>query len=293
MKVRGKNIANISIPMVKGDIIITAEATRVISFEDPIAKQICVENWGGHYVAGEITTAEAAAVTDIAPTSSNAYFKGCQMEKFNEFQYFTGLTNLSTLATSAYGTFQECNKLKEITLPRLDMSRVVKTTDGVQVCDFSGMFRGCYSLEAIDFSPFATEDSDPMAHLHCLMYGVGSKIRTLDLTPFKKIRSLRYAFNAFYPNTIITTGCDFSGAVDFTGAFNSSLVTLTGGLSGCKVSLDFSACSNLEHDSAVGLLESLGTATNMVIQFNATTYATLSESEIAIATDKGWTVTSA
>ncbi len=95
-------------------------ANDIIEFADPIAKQICVENWdtnGDH----ELSYAEAAAVTDIGtlfsnnqesinPTPENTRTKN--MVSFDEFQYFTGVTELKDAA------FLSCMKLQSIILPK-------------------------------------------------------------------------------------------------------------------------------------------------------------------------------
>ena len=49
----------------------------------------------------------------------------------------------------------------------------------------------------------------------------------------------------------------------------------------------------LTHDSAVALLNSLKTVSGQTITFAAATYNTLTAADIAIGTNKGWTVSSA
>lgn len=57
--------------------------------------------------------------------------------------------------------------------------------------------------------------------------------------------------------------------------------------------IDFSYCP-LTHESALSIINALGEqATAITIKFKATTYETLTEEEIAIATAKGWSVVSA
>jgi len=50
----------IIITNVTGDISISALADEIIQFEDSAVKTICVNNWGGSVVEGEITASEAA-----------------------------------------------------------------------------------------------------------------------------------------------------------------------------------------------------------------------------------------
>lgn len=90
---------------------------RIIPFEDSVAKNICVTNWGGETggstgvagVADEITVEQAAAVTKIW-----AQFKGnTALTKFNEFRFFTGVTSMSYSAKC----FGNCSNLRELTIP--------------------------------------------------------------------------------------------------------------------------------------------------------------------------------
>lgn len=64
-----------------------------IVFEDPNVEAICVENWDTDHNGG-LSFSEAAAATSIGYVFSNQ----TQITSFNEFQYFTGLTTISTYA---------------------------------------------------------------------------------------------------------------------------------------------------------------------------------------------------
>jgi len=46
----------------------------------------------------------------------------------------------------------------------------------------------------------------------------------------------------------------------------------------------------ISHDSAVMILKNLSSESTGTLKLNATTYATLTEKEIAIGADKGWIV---
>lgn len=89
-----KNIVEGSIP--KRDLI---------DFEDLYVKDICVKNWDTDG-DGELSKAEAAAVTDLGLLFSTEY-----MTSFNELQYFTGLTTIPDEA------FYYCPNLKSVSLP--------------------------------------------------------------------------------------------------------------------------------------------------------------------------------
>ena len=101
-----------------------------IAFNSDEVKNLCVANWDTNG-DGELSMSEAAAVTDIGKTFQ--YNNG--VDRFNELQYFTGLTsipnnafsccyylssiiipaNVSTIGTYA---FYYCEKLTSIVIPR-------------------------------------------------------------------------------------------------------------------------------------------------------------------------------
>ena len=83
-----------------------------IQFADSIVKQICVANWDTNG-DGELSYAEAAAVTSLIPTGqTNSAFRGnTAITSFDELQYFTGLTNIEQDA------FRECSSLTSVVIP--------------------------------------------------------------------------------------------------------------------------------------------------------------------------------
>ncbi|MDR2913941.1 MAG: leucine-rich repeat protein [Tannerella sp.] len=98
------------------DLMITYDVLdAVIVFEDPLVKQICIENWDTNG-DGELSTLEAEAVTDYLLGSK---FVNTAITKFNELRYFKGLERLSGSA------FNNCNSLTEVTIP----SSVTATQD--------------------------------------------------------------------------------------------------------------------------------------------------------------------
>ena len=97
-----------------------AQTNENIVFADPIAKQICIENWDTNG-DGELGYDEAAAVTDIGTLfrnnsegdpSLNLSTITKDMKSFNEFQYFTGVKEIQNDA------FSLCLNLESIILPK-------------------------------------------------------------------------------------------------------------------------------------------------------------------------------
>ena len=78
---------------------------KIINFKDEAVKTICVNNWDTNG-DGELSMAEAAAVTDIAKK-----FGTRNITSFDELQYFTGLTELKDQA------FMGAENLKSVIVP--------------------------------------------------------------------------------------------------------------------------------------------------------------------------------
>ena len=81
-------------------------APSVITFSDPIVKDLCVMNWDSNN-DGELSGTEVASVTDLGEIFSG----NTTITSFNELQFFTGLTSINKNA------FYGCTSLKAITIP--------------------------------------------------------------------------------------------------------------------------------------------------------------------------------
>ena len=115
-----------------------------IQFEDLQVKAICCKNWDTNN-DGELSYAEAAAVTDIGTT-----FKGNkEIISFAELKYFTGLTEIADYA------FQSCTNLWKVVLP----------SSIVQIC--VGAFQGCKSIRFIAI-PSKVEVIGEMSFKDCI-----------------------------------------------------------------------------------------------------------------------------
>lgn len=277
-----KNVCWISIPSVTGDVVITIVATKPIIFEDSNTKAICVENWGGNYIEGEITEHEASVVT----TLNNAFKGKTDFVYFNEFRYFTGLTALeySTLSSYAAGQFYNCDGLSEITFPTLKVG-------GLQ-----GLFRQANKIEHIDLTPIKAAT----IYTSCLCREANW---LEDITfPYscKVAGGAHYLFRAC-PNlkTINFNNTNWTSVSVFMNAFYNctQLVTITGNPIGFSQGLDFGSCSKLTRASILVIINGLydfvghGSETTQNLKLHSTALGRLTEDDIEIATNKGWTVT--
>ncbi len=138
----------------------------IIQFADPNVKALCVANWDKNS-DGELSKAEAAAVTTLIDTETNKsvfYEKGATITSFDEFQYFTGLTAVeadafhsdslqsiilpATITEIQARAFSSNSSLKSVILPE------GLTTIGVYA------FNNTYSLEHIDLPESLTTIDD-------------------------------------------------------------------------------------------------------------------------------------
>ena len=95
-----------------------------------------------------------------------------------------------------------------------------------------------------------------------------------------------YFFNS---PTATLSNCMYLTKIVFTGSFGGNSTTST-------LTLDMSKLEGMTKDGFVAMFESLGENTNgktRIIQISAAIYDTMSEDELSIATDKGYTITSA
>ena len=79
----------------------------VIPFEDSNVKALCVNNWGGNVVAGELTYGEAKQVTSLGSVFKN----NKSITSFDELAYFKGITAIDN------GEFAGCTSLTDIVIP--------------------------------------------------------------------------------------------------------------------------------------------------------------------------------
>ena len=91
-----------------------------IQFEDLRVKAICCKNWDTNN-DGELSYAEAAAVTDIG----DVFSRDADILAFTEFKYFTGVTSLSAKA------FTACKNLWKINIPENVVNFGDGNTDGI------------------------------------------------------------------------------------------------------------------------------------------------------------------
>lgn len=131
---------------------IPTDKTKPINFADSRTKEICTILWDVNE-DGELSYDEAAMVSDIP----YYLFKSSTIRYFDEFKYFTKITNIEDLA------FCGCHQLERITLPPQLISigqgafshctslKAINIPNSVKTIQ-SATFEGCSSLKEISLS---------------------------------------------------------------------------------------------------------------------------------------------
>lgn len=194
--------------------------------------------------------------------------------------------------------FNTCSNLKNINLNYLDVSHVT---------DMSRLFNGCSSLTNIDISEWVTSSVTNVSG----MFASCRAIETIDVRNIDTSKATNMASMFQSCDNLKTIQCnlDFSACLDVRTIFSSSsklenlgtlsnigkafLTTVSSNYN--KYTFNIATCGNLTHDSLMNIINGLydiasaGVRTQDLV-LGATNIAKLTADEIAIATNKGWTV---
>lgn len=234
---------------------------------------------------------------------------------FQLFYNFIGLKNLdvSRLNTSKVTNmgymFSSCNSLTSLDLSNLDTSKVSNMSDMFSNCsslttldlsnfdtrnvtNISYMFAQCPSLTTVDFSNWDTSKVNNIS----FMFFECKSLTSLDLSSFNTSNVTNFQW-LFHNCTSLTT-LDLSNW-DTTNVTNMDMFNSCSKLSNLTLGNDWASNSSissfslsscpLTHNSAVDVINKLATRDNSpVITFS--TDVGLYQSEIDVATNKGWSV---
>lgn len=288
----------ITLPIDEGDFVVyELTGLRGVGLQSGTIEQLCavplIEVYGTAYpgtnpfYGGNSYSATISAMTKSLISYDNefdgvifgtTYHPGmCLLEHLNIDEW-----TLKSSATSFYRTFKTFGCLKKLTLPF--------NTSAIN--NMAQMFLNDYALEELDISTFDTTNVTNMQE----MFGYCYSLRTLDLSHFTT--------NAVTNFTNMFRGCHSLYDLDFSGLDTSSvsststltmfdtcpnLINLKVGK--ITVNFKFNKCNNLSHDSLMNVINALEpTDTTLTLTIGSTNIAKLSEEELAIATEKGWTV---
>ena len=158
--------------------------------------------------------------------------------------------------TSMYRVLRDCSSLTGLNMVDIDVSKC-------------GTFYGAFwrlPVSSLDLSHWELAPKTDMSYIF-----TNATFKTLDISSFD--------FGRVTGTTNIFAGC-------------VNLTNLKFGYNNTR-SINFSSCP-LTHESALSVIEGLAEVdTAQTVTFKATTYGTLTEGEIALATSRGWSVVSA
>lgn len=215
-------------------------------------------------------------------TQFNLTYNNKQMVNVKVNKDFTFETDLQEPLTDASSMFQGRSYLETLDLNALDTS---------QVTYMSNMFNQSNYLKDIKLSNFDTSKVTDMRYMffHC------PKLTSLDLTNFNTSKVTNIA-DMFYDCSMLSDlylNFDLSQSNGIDSPFGrcDSLTNVVGKFEGTEDNLYLDS-SPLTAQSAMVFINGLATVTEKRTLFlSATTYDSLTNEQIAIATSKGWTVT--
>lgn len=240
-------------------------------------------------ITGNMTLdAIASNITSMPTADNNAKFDfSVSKSEGNLLSYLTTV-DLSNFDTSNYinmsGMFQGCSALKNIDVSGFNTSKVT---------DMINMFNNCWKLTSLDLSNFDTTNVQYMN----LMFSDCSSLTSLDLSSFDTSKVTNMYGMFYYCSSL--TSLDLS-SFNTTNVTNmSSMFQYCPKLSNLTLGTDWASNSSissfdlsfspLTRESAVDVINKLATRDNSpVITFSK--QVCLYQSEIDIATNKGWSV---
>ena len=226
--------------------------TNGIVFADANVKALCIANWDTN-VDGELSLAEAAAVSDLGTVFTN----NTQITSFNELSNFTGITSIGSQA------FNGCTGLSSITIPENVISIGGEAFNGCTglasitipeniTTIGSDAFKGCTGLTKAEFANiedlcsmvFENYEANPLYNAHHLYINgeeitelvVPNSVTSIGNYSFKGCSSLT---SATIPNSVTEIGIS-----TFSGCTSLSSVSLPDNLTKISDGM-FTNCSNL------------------------------------------------
>lgn len=237
--------------------------------------------YGGNSYSGSFSArTKSVNVSDAEfgePLFSSSYNYPCTIEHLNTdgWTLHSGLVNLAR-------AFCQFTHLRKIKLP----------FDTSLITNMYQMFSGDFSLEEVDISAFNTSSVTNMQE----MFANCRSLRKLDLKHFNtsKVTNFGNMFNGCYN----LYDLDFSSLDTSAVAANANLTMFRDcdNLTNLKVgkitvNFIFNNCNKLSHDSLMNVINALEpTDTTLTLTIGNTNIAKLTEEELTIATEKGWTV---
>ena len=209
--------------------------------------------------------------------------------------------------TNMVSMFYSCLSLTSLDLSSFDTSKVTSMTnmfyncralttldvinwDTNKVTDMKNMFGACSKLTSLDLSSW---DTSNVANMNSMFVGC-EYLTTLDVSNFdtSKVTNMNSMFNCCYKLTSLDlSSWDTNKVTDMDYMFyNCNNLTSLDSVQNIPVSLSLSS-TKLDQTSLVDVINNLVTVTTtQTLTLGTTLLAKLTEGQIAVAVNKGWTV---
>lgn len=223
-------------------------------------------------VKGKVTDAYIAEFPDVDTsmiTDFSSFFKDCHMLEY--------VPNLKTGKSQLFDyTFYGCLKLKEV--PLIDTSNATGMT---------ATFYNCAAIKAIP-----QLGTSKVTSISQLCYGCTS-LESVPALDFSEVRSGSNAFSGC--SALKTVGpLTIPNMTSASSMFRNCYALENCFLIALKTGISFEFSSKLTKESVLYIFENAQTVTTtQTITLHADTFAQLTEAEIAVATEKGFSVVSA
>ena len=269
----------------------------------------------GSKSSGELTNYLTAV--DLSGLDTSSYTNMSNM--------FNGYKNLKSIdvsgldtknATDMSNTFTDCSSLEYLDLSSWDTSKVLS---------FWNMFLNCSSLKSVDVSSFNTSKVGNLFSFYTMFSGCSS-LETIDLSNFdfsnsgsysiggmfqncESLKSVKFPSDVHFNNNVTTkqvfSSCKLLETLDLSSFDTTNVTSMDNMFEYCSKlsnltlgtnwasnssikSFDLSYCP-LTRESALDVINKLATRSNSpVIRFSSK--VSLYQSEIDVATNKGWSV---
>lgn len=243
------------------------------------------------YSCSSLTSLDVSSFDTSKVTDMNNMFQTCKSLTSIDVSSFntSKVKNMSEM-------FGNCNSLTSLDVRNFDTSSVGTSS----YTSFKGMFNSCSSLKSLDISSFDLSNTYGGEYYSLSsMFFYCKNLKTLKLPNSVSFNKTNIYFSSMFHScysleSLDLTGWDTTNVLGMSSMFYScnSLKNLTLGenwASNSSISsFDLSSCP-LTHESAVDVINKLATRDNSpVIEFS--NQVGLYQSEIDVATNKGWSV---
>lgn len=241
---------------------------------------------------------------DFSSSTDGAYmFKGCKSLREVPFYNFSNLESTYSMfqqsgivtipefdfskVTTMYATFYQCYNLESV--PEIKTSSVT---------NFQQLFINCYALKNVAL--FDTSNANSFVSMFSGCYS----LKTIPQFNTSKARFVNYMFQDCVGLTDLPL-LDFENVTQinaFFGYYDITSLIRVGGFKNLKIDWNDNTglvkTPSINYDSIMNIINNLydfranGETTTKTIKFNSKSVSKLSDEDIAVATSKGWKITS-